>query len=218
MSGTLPNNSFRSVKVTEVTPTMVTTAVSGKSQRKQILSQFFRFEIAYPVLTREQAKPVIAFLNKQRNSLYDFTMTIPEIGSTDGTVKTVIADNPAVSTTIATTASASKGDSSVTFDSDFNSALFTSSGVDATQGLLAGDFIKFTGHNKVYKVTDDVTFNATGGGTISIFPNLFADVANAEQIKYNNIDFTVYSVTQDQEVNYALNGKATITLKLQESI
>jgi hypothetical protein len=218
MSGTLPNNSFRSVRVTEVTPTVTTISVSGISQRKQILAHYFKFDIAYPNLTRAQAKPIMAFLNKQRNSLYSFSIVIPEIGSTDGTVKEVAVLYPATSETILTTATASIGASSITFDSDYNSSLFTSNSLDETQGLLAGDFIKFSGHDKVYKVTDDVTFNATGGGTISFYPNLFASLANGEQIVYNNVPFSVFNVQQDQQVNYVLNGNATIALKLQENI
>ena len=218
MSGTLPNNSYRSVRVTEITPTVSTISISGVSQRKQILSHYFKFDIAYPNLTRAQAKPIMAFLNKQRNSLYDFDITLPEIGSTDGTVTAVSTANPAVSKTMVTTASASIGASSITFDTDMTSGLFTASGADATQGLLAGDFIKFSGSTKVYKVTDNVAFNSSGGGTVNFYPNLFAPVSSGEEIVYNNVPFRVFNVQQDQQVNYVLNGNATIALKLQESL
>lgn len=218
MSGTLPNNSFRSVRVTEITPTVTTITTSGRSQRKQILSHYFKFDIAYPNLTRAQAKPIMAFLNKQRNSLYDFDVVIPEIGSTDGSINSVITANPLISETMLTTASASIGDSSITFDTDFTSGLFTAISADETMCLLAGDFIKFSGHTKVYKVTEDVTINGTGGGTINFYPNLFASVSSGEQIVYKDITFRVFNVQQDQQVNYVLNGNATIALKLQESL
>lgn len=218
MSGTLPNNSFLRVLVRENTPTTTTVAVSGVTQRKQIMTHYFEFELDYPTLTRQESKEIMGFLNKQRNSLYDFTMTLPAIGTTDGTVKTVIADNPATDDTMETTTSYSVGDSTIAFDTDFNSSLFTSSSVSASEGLVAGDFIKFAGHDKVYKVTDDVTFNATGGGTISIFPNLVSAVSSAEEIIYQDVPFKMFSTDVTQEVAYGLSETASIKLKLRESL
>lgn len=218
MPGTLPNTDFYSVTVKEATPTITTTALSGQSQRKQLLAQLFELEIKYPALTRKETKEIMGFLNSNRNSLYDFSITLPEIGDTDGNITQVLADNGSLTGIIQLDGAASLGDSSIDFDSDCDSSYFASSGVSASAGLVAGDFIKFANHNKVYKITSDVTFNATGGGTINIFPNLVADVPSLTTVVYNQVPFLVYNADPMQKVDYGVSGYGNISLKLRESI
>jgi hypothetical protein len=218
MPGTLTLTGFNNVTVRTVTPTVATTSVSGISQRKQIAGQFWEFDVEYSHLSRKQFNQVMGFLSKQRNSLYSFTVTMPVLSDTSGSVATVAADNSGLSTTMTITGNAGTGSSSVNFDTAYNSSYFTSSGVDATEGLVAGDFIKFSNHDKVYQITDDVTFNASGGGTINFFPNLTDAVTTSDTIVYTQVPFTVFNKRDTQEFQFGIGGENAITIQLQEAL
>jgi hypothetical protein len=218
MSGALPNTDFESVKITSNTPTMITTAVSGIRQAKQVASQFWTIEANYRPLTSREAKTIQGFIAKQRGSLYDFTVIIPTISTANGDINLVRAANPSTSDTMVTTANAALGTNSIAFDTAFNSSLFAPAGGSATRGLQAGDYIKFAGHTKVYQIIEDVSFGATGGGTFTIFPNLMSAVTNGEQIIYNSVPFTVFNTETGQDVSFSIGDEVAISLKLQESL
>jgi hypothetical protein len=92
-----------------------------------------------------------------------FTIIHTEIASTTGTATT---------STVTCTAAAI-GDSTV-----------ATTGLSGT--LKAGDFIKFSGHDKVYRLTAD----RAGNGNLSIVPPLIVAVTT-DTVTYNNVPFTV---------------------------
>tara|TARA_R110000744_G_scaffold235443_2_gene353121 strand:+ start:12375 stop:12728 length:354 start_codon:yes stop_codon:yes gene_type:complete len=67
-----------------------------------------------------------------------------------------------------------------------------SSGLTGT--LKAGDFIKFSGHTKVYKLTAD----RAGNGNLSIVPPLTTAVTT-DTVTYNDVPFTVRLKNDVQE-------------------
>jgi hypothetical protein len=120
---------------------------------------------------------VNAFINNQHGRLESFTITPPVIASTSGTATgtvTVVDDSsidPAYNITAGSTAIPVSG---------------------GTGTLKAGDFIKFSNHNKVYQLTADTDLDGSTIDTINIFPALTTAVTGATTVTYNDVPFRVF--------------------------
>ena len=173
MSGVFPSTpTTRDVVISSQQNTIVSTTSSGRRQARQIDGQRFKLTLRFPVMTRTEFAPIIAFIMKQRSQLESFTYTPATMEDTLGSASTTISTNGAVSAG-ATTAS-----------------------VDgmtvSTNGILkAGDFFRFTGQTKVYMAVSDLNSNASGAGTLTFEPPLRTAVSDNTVIIYNNVDFTV---------------------------
>jgi hypothetical protein len=80
--------------------------------------------------------------------------------------------------------------------------------------LLAGDFIRFTNHSKVYQITADVNSNVSGQLTLPIFPQLRANVPLGTQAIINDVPFTVRQVRDAQEFESAVSGSGFSSFEL----
>ena len=183
MSGTFPTTPKPSaVSISSNQNTIVTTTASGRRQARQIDSQKFRLRVKFPIMTRTEFSPIVAFIMKQRSQMESFTFTPPTISTTAGSASTTILVNGAISA----------GVTSVAIDGMSNSQ----SGV-----LKAGDYFRFTGQNKVYMCVADVSSNGSGQGTLTFEPPLRTAVADNAVIIYSNVDFTVGLTGDIQEFN-----------------
>lgn len=210
MSGTLPVNSFSTVTIKNNTPTAVSISLSGRSQRKQLAAQYWTIDAEYAPMDRSEAAQVMAFLNKQNNSLDSFNVVIPQYSRPAGTVA-ALGGSPVLSVA----ANAAIGATAITVDFDTITSANLS---DATQAFRAGDFIKFTNHNKTYQITDDVTINGSGGGTINIFPGLYTAITTSHDVTYWDVPFTVFNTETTQEYSLTIGDEAAISLKLHEAL
>ena len=150
MSGTYPTSPvFNSVNFTSEFFNLSSQTISGRTQVRNIGGQRFTFTASYPAMTRAEFSPVQGFLMAQRGMAETFTIVLPEVSSSSGSVVgTILAG-----------AAASIGDTSIALDG------FTGT-------LKAGDVFKFANHNKVYMATADLA----GAGTLSFQPALVASV------------------------------------------
>ena len=173
MSGTFPSSPApRDVAISTNQNTIVTTTASGRRQARQIDGQKFRLRLRFPVMTRTEFAPILAFIMKQRSQMESFQYTPPSVDDALGVASGVISVNGAISA----------GVTSVAIDGMANS----------TSGVFkAGDFFRFTGQSKVYMVVADVSSNGSGQGTLTFEPPLRANVADNAVLIYSNVDFTV---------------------------
>jgi len=173
MSGTFPSSPApRDVAISSNQNTIVTTTASGRRQARQIDGQKFRLRLRFPVMTRTEFAPILAFIMKQRSQMESFQYVPPTIDDSLGVASGVISVNGAVSA----------GATSCSIDGMANS----------TSGVFkAGDYFRFTGQNKVYMVVADVNSNGSGAGTLTFEPPLRANVADNAVLIYSNVDFTV---------------------------
>ena len=181
MSGTFPSTpTTKSVSISSQQNTIVSTTASGRRQARQIDGQRFKLILSFPVMTRSEFAPILAFIMKQRSQLESFQYTPATMASTNGVASGVISVNGAVSA----------GATSCSIDGMANS----------TTGVFkAGDFFRFTGQNKVYMCVADVNSNGSGAGTLTFEPPLRANVSDNAVIIYNNVDFTVGLTNDVQE-------------------
>jgi hypothetical protein len=173
MSGTFPTSPApRDVAISSNQNTIVTTTASGRRQARQIDGQKFRLRLRFPVMTRAEFAPILAFIMKQRSQMESFQYTPPTVDDALGSASTVILTNGAVSA----------GATSCNIDG----MTVSQSGV-----LKAGDFFRFTGQEKVYMCVSDVSSNGSGAGTLTFEPPLRTAVSDNTIIIYDNVDFTV---------------------------
>ena len=173
MSGTFPSSPApRDVAISSNQNTIVTTTASGRRQARQIDGQKFRLRLRFPVMTRTEFAPILAFIMKQRSQMESFQYTPPSVDDSLGVASGVISVNGAINA----------GVTSVAIDGMANS----------TSGVFkAGDFFRFTGQSKVYMVVADVSSNGSGAGTLTFEPPLRSNVADNNVLIYSNVDFTV---------------------------
>ena len=183
MSGTFPSSPApRDVAISTNQNTIVTTTASGRRQARQIDGQKFRLRLRFPVMTRTEFAPILAFIMKQRSQMESFQYTPPSVDDALGVASGVISVNGAISA----------GVTSVAIDGMANS----------TSGVFkAGDFFRFTGQSKVYMIVADVSSNGSGQGTLTFEPPLRANVADNAVLIYSNVDFTVGLTGDIQEFN-----------------
>ena len=181
MSGTFPSTpTTKGVSITSQQNTIVSTTVSGRRQARQIDGQRFKLTLSFPIMTRSEFAPILAFIMKQRSQLETFQYTPATMASSNGVASGVIRVNGAISA----------GVTSVAIDGMANS----------TSGVFkAGDYFRFTGQNKVYMCVADVSSNGSGQGTLTFEPPLRTGVADNAILIYSNVDFTVGLTNDVQE-------------------
>jgi hypothetical protein len=180
MSGTFPTSPVPAdIKVSSFSPTLVSQTQSLKRQVRRRGGQRWAFEVTFPPMTRSEFAPVYAFCIAQRGQYETFTFVPPVVSIPQGTATGTPLVNGAQSA----------GDNTIVTDGWSNSIT----------ALKAGDFLKFSGHNKVYMVTADATSDGSGNATLTIEPPLLASVADDEALTVSNVPFTVALTTDTQE-------------------
>jgi hypothetical protein len=172
MSGNFPTSpEAASINIKSFSPTFVSTAHSLKEQRRRRGGHRWMLEIDFPPMTRSEFAPIYAFAVKQRGQYETFTYYPPTVSSPQGTATGTPLVNGAQSA----------GDNTIVTDGWSNSITC----------LKAGDYLKFSGHTKVYMVVEDATSDGSGNSTLTIEPPLTSSVADDEAITVSNVPFTV---------------------------
>ena len=178
MSGALPNVDFTAINIKSNQKTLISQTDSGKTFRRQIDGQKWSFTVSYPLMTRANFQPTMAFIIQQRSQKESFTITFPSyLNATGNETGTVLVNgaHSVADTTIAMDAFAG----------------------DGAGRFKAGDFIKFA-HSKVYMVVSDVT-SSSNAATVTIEPPLTTALTNNSSVTYDSIAFTVHLTSDVQE-------------------
>ena len=173
MPGTYPTDpEFRSINFDSTFGMMSDPSHSGRRFDRLIGGQHWMFSLEYnDSLTRAQYEKIFAFIQKQNNGFFDFTIRLPDKNTPRG----IPSGTPLVN-----------GAGQV------GSAIITDGWAVSTNNLLLeGDIIKFNGHSKVYMVVDPVNSNGSGQATINISPALINSIADNETIVTSNVPFKV---------------------------
>ena len=158
-----------SISITGISPTLTSVTHSLKRQARQRGGQRWSIEADFPKMKRVDFAPIWAFALARKGQYETFTYVPPIYGSTSGSATGTLSAN----------GSATAGASTITTD-----------GLTGT--LKAGDFVKFSGHDKVYALTAD------GDTSLSIEPPLLENVADDETVTYADVPFTVAFVKDSQ--------------------
>lgn len=178
-----------SITITSITPTFTSITQSLKRQVRTRGAQRWSISAGYPPMNRTEFAPLWAFAQKQKGQFNTFPYVPPVYGSTSGTATGTARVNNSAGYIVGTTVIALDG---------------------LTGNLKAGDFIKFTGHDKVYSLLLDSTT------TINIEPALQAPINNDEVIIYNQVPFTVAFTTDNQAMSVTIGGWVSYDIDLIE--
>lgn len=170
MSGSFPNTTgFKTLDFQSNTNSRVSKSVSGKTQRIKAGNQFWSLKVQSPNKDRAEFMSDYSFLIQQDGQVEAFTFVPPGIGSTRGTATGTITLN------------ATYG---------IGSSLVKGNGGSGT--LKKGDLIKFSNHNKIYMLTQDINMDASSEDFIHFYPQLTTAVTSSTTVTYDNVPLTVY--------------------------
>lgn len=168
-------------------------SINGKIKARSIGAQRWEFTASYDRLTKAEIGIISAYIISQGGSFGEFTVVPTEISSTRGTATGVVEADGAHTA----------GDKTIAV-----------TGLGASETLLKGDLVKFADHNKVYMVTEDLT----GDGTLTIYPALVENVADNEDLTYNNVPFTVRLANDIQSYEVNANNQYNVEVDFIESL
>ena len=195
MSGTFPlQTGFTTTNFSSQTTSRVSVSVSGKTQRIKTGAQFFSFKLKSPKMTRLQVDADFSFIAAQDGQVESFTIVPPVISSTKGTASgTVTVVNATSTTPLLSLAAGSKN-----------------VGVSGGTGTLKkGDLIKFSNHDKVYMLTEDVNLDGSTVDQLSFYPPLTTALTGGGQtITYNSVlnsDTATFSTSADGLHQYEIS-------------
>ena len=183
---------FRTVNLQSQSPTLISESASGKIQARQIAGQRWSFTASYPPLTRTEFAPVSAFIMQQRGRLNTFTIELP-----------IISDS----------ASSATGTLAVNGANTAGNTVIATDGITGT--LTVGDMVKFNGHDKVYMVVAVSGANMT---SMTVEPPLAENVANDEEIIYNNVPMKVRLNNDVQEFGLRTDSLVSYEVDFLEAI
>jgi len=186
MSGAFPISSakFQTMGIKSIQTTIISKSDSGKRLARQIDGQRWGFTVSIITSTRSSVYgELMAFIIKQRSGKETFTIIPPEIEDARGNeTGTILVDGVHA-----------VGDTTIDLDGFAG---------DGAGRFLAGDFISFNSHSKVYMIVADVT-SSSNAATVTIEPPLTTALANNGAVTYDNVPFTVYLTSDLQEFGTA---------------
>ena len=182
MSGAFPitSSKFSTMGIKSMQTTIISKSDSGKRLARQIDGQRWGFTASIITSTRSSAYgELMAFIVKQRSGKETFTIIPPEIEDARGNETGSVLVNGVHAV----------GDTTIALDGFAG---------DGAGRFLAGDFIKFNSHSKIYMIVSDVT-SSSNAATVTIEPPLITALANNGAVTYDNVPFTVYLTSDLQK-------------------
>ena len=207
----LPQN----ISLTSTTQTYTSISQNLSVETRSRGVQRWQLDLSWPPLNREDAMKVYSFFISQQGTFDSFMVKLPApVSNTNGTQVFVTAEGTPMVTDIRTTIARSVA------VGNFNKG--------KAGALKAGDFFKFSNHEKLYMVTRDLDIEPDGKGTILFTPPLLSSVAsgtvgtelNADPdlflggttIIYSDADIVCslttddFEIPIDEHIHYAMNA------------
>ena len=196
MSGTFPTTAgFETLDFQSNVQNRVTVSVSGKAQRLRIGAQYWSFKLQSPQMTRADFMTAYSFIVKQDGQYGSFTIVPPTIASTRGTATGTITVNATVA-----------------------AGQLTCNTTGGSGTLKKGDLIKFSNHDKVYMLTEDVNLDSSTVDTLNFYPNLVTSLSSITTVTYNDVPLKVYLDSDQQKYITQADGTYKYEITLNEEI
>lgn len=167
-------------------PTIASESQSLIQHVRRIPAQRWEFTLKSTPVGSEAGRKIWAYITALNGRFTPFDVVIPAYSQPQG----VALGSPTVRT------AASAGVTSV--------ALQGFSGPAAAQ-LLAGDYVRFSNHSKVYMVTANANNNVSGQLTLQIYPQLTRPLTVGAALIMRDVPFTVRQVRDMQE--FSVSGR-----------
>ena len=208
MAGTFPTAGFTATELKSNTKSRLTESISGKTQRVKSGAQYFSLKLKSPPLNRTDFNAIYSFIIQQDGQVESFNIVPPEIGSTTGTMTGTV-----------TTANVTSVDPSMNQSAGSVAVGITDDGTPSGT-LKKGDLIKFSNHDKVYMLVDDLTLaNDSAVKQMSFFPPLVTGITGGSTtVTYNNVPFKVFFTTDELSYEVQNDGFYRYEISVREEI
>lgn len=182
---------FNSLSIKSNVSYVQSDTVNLRLQTRDLGGQRFEVSAGYPPMIAANFAPIWAYLApKQAGTAFDIVL-------------------PRLSNQI----SAVSGTADV--DGSFSAGVSSVDITGITGILKAGEYVKFSNHNKVYLVTAD----RNSGGPLSIFPDLRSPVTSSDTVIYQSVPMRVKIKTPGlQEYRHSLDKTIAFKLELIEAL
>jgi hypothetical protein len=195
MSGTFPTAGFSTLDFQSNNNSKITTSMSGRTQRIKTGAQYWSFKLQSPALSRADFFAQYSFVVQQDGQVGSFTIVPPVISSTRGTATGTVTVNATVAA---------------------GQSTCNSTGGSGT--LKKGDLIKFSNHDKVYMLTEDVDLDSSTVDTLSFYPALTTGITNTTTVTYSSVPFTVYFDSDNLSYTSNVDGTYRYQINCNEEI
>ncbi len=200
LAGFFPNTpGFSAIDFTVNAPTLTSETNSGKTRRVGYGHQFYSWKLSYPPLSQSQLAPTAGFLAQTYGPLLSFEIVLPEISYTSLAGQTT--------QTIQTSQTRAVGEKDVTITG--------ASGIENI--LAAGDFVKFSGHSKVYQCVANCTSASDGTATLYFAGGLTTALASGETLTITQVPFTAVRENDAHQVTVGLGGLSQLQIDMRET-
>jgi len=159
------------MQIESVDPVYRSKSVGGKRSLRSSAPQYYNATLKYPPQTKAEFAKVSSFIDLIRNTSAPFYLSLPQLNSGQGSGLGMPLVNGASQT----------GSTLVTDGWD----------ADEIGLMLAGDPLKISGSDKVYKTAYDVDSDSSGNASIVITPKLQFTPADNAAIVITNIEMKV---------------------------
>lgn len=192
MSGIFPSTEFQALDFRSNVTVRTTTTISNRIQKAKVGGQYWSFKLQSRPMTRAEFMPVYSFLVQQDGQYETFTVELPgSLSSTRGTAAGTVTSTGSVAAGVKTAA--------------------VSGG---TGTLKKGDIIKFSNHDKVYMITEDVASLASA--TLNFYPALTTAITNSTTVGYSSVKMTVMQTNDVNQYQTGTDNKFKYELEVQE--
>lgn len=206
MSGTLPSSPApREVELRSVNGTLISEGASMKRQARSKNAQRWGIKFVYAPMERDDWAPILAFLVAQRGRYEAFQVVLP---SPLYLPRGSIPGSPVVDNEVGSPTELQAGRRTV------NTKGWTSG---QTGVLKAADFVKFTGHTKVYMVTADANSDGSGKAALAIEPALIEGPAHGSALTVSSVPFTVSLASDTLQTVLAVNPEFGVEIDMVEA-
>ena len=212
-----PTGGYSAMEITSTFPGTKVVTDTGATQRVNYAGHYYKFQITYPPMERLNYQSVTAFIQAQQGGLTAFDLDLDYYANTLGYYETSdVGDRPPGGRELYVDGNWVVGDDAVNFRSGWTSTYYTY----ATHGNMveAGDYIKFSGHDKLYQVTAISNPDASGDGVIYFSPPLQAAVADAETLDLTSLTAKVFLNDNAMTFQGGGCGWSSIALNLMEDV
>jgi hypothetical protein len=192
MSGIFPSTDFAALDFRSNVTIRTTVTISNKMQRAKVGGQYWSFKLQSRPMTRAEFMPIYSFLIQQDGQYESFSVELPgNLSSTRGTAAGTVTSTGSVAAGV--------------------KAAAVSGG---TGTLKKGDIIKFSNHDKIYMLTEDVASLASA--TLNFYPALTTGISGTTTVDYSNIKITVMQTNDVNQYQTGTDNKFKYELEVQE--
>jgi hypothetical protein len=198
--------SFQAVNFKLNTPSQVTETNSGKVRRTGYGVSYYSFDVNYPQLTALEAGTVTGFVAQTYGPQFSFEIILPELSYSKST--TPPSTIPAVAA----------ADTGIGATNQIGAKVVKLTNCGANKRVLAaGDFFKFSNHNKVYMCVSPCDSNGSGAATLYFSGSLVSAITETSTtLTITAVPFTVILAEGLQEWDVGIGGMTSMKLSMRE--